>query len=249
MIISILANWIATRRKKYHNHTDQDNDNDGSGNNNSNGGILMKPVGFAVITLLCLVPLMFVSVMGQQDRGEFDSYSLQVAPPQEEEEGEEEEEEDDTISIEEVNGQGGLQNVDDPDSITTATPETGIVTTPLSDVQEIQESETGTPMGPEVTNPGVNPRATLPQSVQLQEYQDFQAALAQNGYNFNDRSVLYTQAYGDGRTVMVIMGTEGNTDQPPAMILEQLAISWGFQMLTYAYNAEGQLVTVFLEAF
>jgi len=234
---------IGRRRKNKHNNDNNNNNN----NDSNNGGLIFKPVSLAAIALSIIPILLIVAAplpaIGQQQQEEEDD------DDQEEEQQDPEPEAEPEPESSSPTTNALVSTTDNPNTITTATPETGIVTTPLANQQQLQESLTGTPMGPEVTNPGLNPRATLPLSIPMQDYRDFKAALAQNGYNFNDNDVLYTQAYGDGRTIMLIMGTEANTAQPPAMLLDQLAVNWGFQMLTYAYNADGQLVTVFLEAF
>lgn len=141
--------------------------------------------------------------------------------------------------------QTGLETVPQ-DGVTTATPEAGITTTPVEPTTTPTDQVTTA----EITNPATaNSRTSLPASTQLQEYVEFKDTLIQSGYNFNDNSVIYTESSGDGRRIMIVTGTEGNTDQPPSMILEEIAAGYGFQMLAYTYSSQGELITIFLEAF
>jgi hypothetical protein len=73
----------------------------------------------------------------------------------------------------------------------------------------------------------------LPQSTQIQEYEDLKIALQASGYAISD--MQYTLSYRTNVPVVVVRGIEGMSSQPNTMMLEQIAASYGYTILSHMY--------------
>jgi len=151
----------------------------------------------------------------------------------------------------------------DDNTITTATPETGIVTTQIPTDQQLAEAETGTSIEPEVPSSstsltgaytsnqaGPDPRVYAPPSIQTQDYAIFADALRERGMNFVDKDMTFSIMPGTlDRDVVSIDGMPGVFDQPPVQLITDVVQRFGYQIVEYTFDTNGQLKATFVEAF
>lgn len=71
----------------------------------------------------------------------------------------------------------------------------------------------------------------LPQSTQMQEYEDFKVSLQAAGYSIQD--LQYTLEHRTGVPLVIVRGLDGVTTQPNLMILEEVGARYGYALQSH----------------